>query len=134
MMQAEPGAICSDKAEPCLNVIYVIYVSRVSRLHDCTTARLQNCRTAEPQNNIFPNFILRVKNELPMTKQFLLIGVILLTAGINSDWELKKKSGGIEIYTRSIKGSTFDEFKGITVLRDVTLNRGTECYPGCGEL
>jgi hypothetical protein len=39
----------------------------------------------------------------------------------NSDWDLKKKSSGIEIYTRSIAGSDFDEFKGVTVISDVTL-------------
>jgi hypothetical protein len=57
-----------------------------------------------------------------MSRLFLFTGLILITAGIASDWELKKKSAGIEIYTRSIKGSSFDEFKGITILCDVTLN------------
>ena len=57
-----------------------------------------------------------------MSKPFLLIGVILITAGTVSGWELRKKSGGIEIYTRSVEGSSFDEFKGVTVLSDVTLN------------
>jgi hypothetical protein len=57
-----------------------------------------------------------------VSKQLLLIGIVLITAGIASDWELKKKSEGIEIYTRSIEGSSFDEFKGVTVLSDFTLN------------
>jgi hypothetical protein len=57
-----------------------------------------------------------------MFKQLLLIGVFVITAGAISGWELKKKSGGIEIYTRSFEGSSFDEFMGVTVLSDVTLS------------
>jgi hypothetical protein len=57
-----------------------------------------------------------------MIKQFLLISVFFLYGVFLSNWDLKKKSSGIEIYTRSIEGSSFDEFKGVTVLSDVTLN------------
>ena len=57
-----------------------------------------------------------------MIKQFLLISVFFLYGTFRSDWDLKKKSSGIEIYTRSIQGSDFDEFKGVTVISDVTLN------------
>jgi hypothetical protein len=56
-----------------------------------------------------------------MGKQFLLITVFFLYGTYLSDWDLKKKSSGIEIYTRSFDGSDFDEFKGITVIQDVTL-------------
>ena len=56
-----------------------------------------------------------------MIKEFLLISVFFLCGTIRSDWNLKKKSSGIEVYTRSIQGSDFDEFKGVTVLSDVTL-------------
>jgi hypothetical protein len=56
-----------------------------------------------------------------MIKQFLLISVFFLHGVYHSDWDLKKKSSGIEIYTRSIEGSDFDEFKGVTVIPDVTL-------------
>jgi len=55
-----------------------------------------------------------------MIKQFLLISVFFLYGAL-SNWDLKKKSSGIEIYTRSIEGSDFDEFKGVTVISDVTL-------------
>ncbi len=56
-----------------------------------------------------------------MIKQFLLISVFSLYGAWLSDWTLKKNSSGIEIYTRSIEGSSFDEFKGVTVISDVTL-------------
>jgi hypothetical protein len=58
-----------------------------------------------------------------MIIQFLLITVYSLCGAYLSDWELKKSAAGIDIYTRSIEGSTFDEFKGVTVLADVTLNQ-----------
>ena len=56
-----------------------------------------------------------------MISQFLLVSVFFLYGVSNSDWNLKKKSSGIEIYTRSVEGSSFDEFKGVTVISDVTL-------------
>jgi Polyketide cyclase / dehydrase and lipid transport len=56
-----------------------------------------------------------------MIKQFLLISVFFLYGAYLSDWDLRKKSSGIEIYTRSIEGSDFEEFKGVTVISDVTL-------------
>ena len=56
-----------------------------------------------------------------MVRQFLLISVFFLYGAYLSDWDLKKSSSGIEIYTRSIQGSTFDEFKGVAVISDVTL-------------
>jgi hypothetical protein len=56
-----------------------------------------------------------------MIKQFLLISVFFLSGAFLSDWDLKKSSSGIDIYTRSIEGSSFDEFKGVTVISDVTL-------------
>jgi hypothetical protein len=57
-----------------------------------------------------------------MIKQFLLISVFFLCGAWLSDWTLKKNSSGIVIYTRSIEGSDFDEFKGVTVITDATLN------------
>jgi hypothetical protein len=50
----------------------------------------------------------------------LLIGLLILYQG-GSGWDLKKEKSGIEIYTRSVEGSSFKEFKGITVIQDVTL-------------
>jgi hypothetical protein len=54
--------------------------------------------------------------------QFLLISVFFIYGANLSDWDLKKKSSGIEIYTRSIEGSSFDEFMGVIVIPDVTLD------------
>ncbi len=39
----------------------------------------------------------------------------------DSDWDLKKEKSGIEIYTRSLEGSSFDEFKGVTTIENSNL-------------
>jgi hypothetical protein len=54
-------------------------------------------------------------------KPFLLISLFFLNPAIDSDWHLKKDKSGIEIYTRRIEGSSFEEFKGVTVISDFTL-------------
>lgn len=38
-----------------------------------------------------------------------------------SEWELKKDKDGIEVFTRSVGGSAFDEFKGITTIENCSL-------------
>lgn len=37
------------------------------------------------------------------------------------EWKLRKQKSGIEIYTRSVEGSSFDEFKGITTLANTSV-------------
>lgn len=59
----------------------------------------------------------------------------------DSEWILKKEKNGIEIYTRNVEGSSFDEFKGITtivksslkeVLAVITdVNNYATLYPDC---
>jgi hypothetical protein len=76
-----------------------------------------------------------------MPKLFLLISVYFIYGAYLSDWDLKKNSSGIEIYTRSFEGSSFDEFRGETVISGVTLlnvldvlldvENYDELYPDC---
>ncbi len=54
-------------------------------------------------------------------KHFLYICFFLLNSFSGSDWVLKKEKLGISVYTRSVEGSTFEEFKGVTVIPDITL-------------
>ena len=54
-------------------------------------------------------------------QNFLLISLFLLAPFVGSEWNLKKNKSGIEVYTRSVEGSKFDEFKGVTVIDHVTL-------------
>ncbi|TNF42990.1 MAG: hypothetical protein EP310_05230, partial [Bacteroidetes bacterium] len=40
-----------------------------------------------------------------------------------SDWNLKKDKDGIKIYTRSVEGSSFEEYKAITTIEKSTMNK-----------
>lgn len=53
--------------------------------------------------------------------KFLLLILLFITPFLNSDWNLKKEKDGIKIYIRSIEGSSFDEFKGITTIEKSSL-------------
>jgi len=55
-------------------------------------------------------------------QNFLLISLFLLAPVVGSEWNLKKNKSGIEVYTRSMEGSKFDEFKGVTVIEHTTLS------------
>jgi hypothetical protein len=39
----------------------------------------------------------------------------------DSDWSLRKNKSGIEVYTRSVEGSSFMEFRGRTIIKNVSL-------------
>jgi hypothetical protein len=54
-------------------------------------------------------------------KHLLLISFFLFSSAPETDWVLKKDKSGIKVYTRSFEGSSFDEFKGITVISNVSL-------------
>jgi hypothetical protein len=51
----------------------------------------------------------------------LLLSVPFYNAAAQSDWTLKKKQSGIEIYVRDATGSNFKEFRGIMNLSNVKL-------------
>jgi len=48
--------------------------------------------------------------------------LFLLTPSTDSGWDLKKDKAGIEIYTRTVQGSSFNEFRGVTTIRNSSLN------------
>ena len=56
-----------------------------------------------------------------MINKFLLLILLLKIPFPESDWNLKKDKDGIKIYTRSIEGSSFDEFRGITTIENSSL-------------
>jgi hypothetical protein len=52
----------------------------------------------------------------------LLLLILLFINPFNElEWKLKKEKDGIEVYTRSIEGSSFDEFRGITTIEKSSL-------------
>jgi hypothetical protein len=53
--------------------------------------------------------------------KFLSILLFIHGSFQDSDWKLKKEKSGIEIYTRSVEGSSFAEFKGITTIENSNL-------------
>ena len=53
----------------------------------------------------------------------ILIFVLFATLGFNTDWQLKKEKHGIEIYTRSVEGSSFHEFKAITIIENTSVTQ-----------
>jgi len=46
---------------------------------------------------------------------------LFLISSPKSEWSLKKEKDGIKIYTRSFNGSSFNEFKGVTVIQNSSL-------------
>jgi hypothetical protein len=56
-----------------------------------------------------------------MMNKFLLLILLFIIPFPESDWNLKKDKDGIKIYTRSIEGSSFDEFRGITTIENSSL-------------
>jgi len=68
--------------------------------------------------------------------------IFIFTSG-NSDWKLRKDDAGVEIYTRSIEGSAFQEFKGVITVENTSLydalevildvKNYTDLYPDCIE-
>ncbi len=53
--------------------------------------------------------------------KLLVICTFLLATTVSSSWKLKKDIDGIKVYTRNVDGSTFREYKGITVIKNTTL-------------
>lgn len=52
---------------------------------------------------------------------FLIPCLVLLCSVDATDWKLRKDESGVEIYTRQIEGSAFEEFKGVTTIKNTPL-------------
>lgn len=73
----------------------------------------------------------------------IFISTILLFSLKGSDWTLKKEKDGIQIHTRSVQGSSFEEFKGIVFIENTNIpdildvlfdvKSYTELFPDCIE-
>jgi hypothetical protein len=55
--------------------------------------------------------------------RLLLLSILLLLPFQDKVWELQKQKSGIEIFTRKVDGSSFREFKGTTIIQNVTLKK-----------
>jgi hypothetical protein len=57
-----------------------------------------------------------------MINRFLFLILLFINPFPESEWNLKKEKDGIKIFTRSVEGSTFDEFKGTTTIKKSSLS------------
>jgi hypothetical protein len=53
--------------------------------------------------------------------KLLLISLLFFNSTIGSEWQLRKNDSGIEIYTRRFNGSSFEEFRGVTIINSCSL-------------
>lgn len=77
--------------------------------------------------------------------KLFLSGFILLSinANANSDWKLRRDESGVKIYTRSVAGSPFEEFRGEVTIPRTTLTGVLDVltdvknyprnFPNCGS-
>jgi len=75
-----------------------------------------------------------------MLASFILVNV---NSGSKTDWKLRRESEGVKIYTRSIEGSPFEEFKGVVTIPHTTLTSVLDVimdvknypvnFPNCGS-
>ena len=75
--------------------------------------------------------------------KLLLANFILLTAGETTDWKLRKEESGVQVYTRNIAGSPFEEFRAVVTISNTTLTGVLDVimdvkkypvnFPNCGS-
>jgi ribosome-associated toxin RatA of RatAB toxin-antitoxin module len=53
--------------------------------------------------------------------KILFLNFILLNTGSDTGWRLRKEESGVKIYTRSVKGSPFEEFRGIVTIQKTSM-------------
>ncbi len=57
-----------------------------------------------------------------MFKLLFISSMLLVATSLNSSsWELKKDNDGIKVYVRTVEGSSFKEYKGVTTINNTTL-------------
>jgi hypothetical protein len=56
-----------------------------------------------------------------MMNKFLFLILLFINPSPESEWDLKKEKDGIKIFTRSVEGSTFAEFKGTITIEKSSL-------------
>jgi len=53
--------------------------------------------------------------------KILVLNFIVFNANVNTEWKLRREESGVKIYTRNVKGSPFEEFKGEVIINHTTL-------------
>jgi hypothetical protein len=77
--------------------------------------------------------------------RLLLASIFFISQGVSEkkDWKLRRDEAGVKIYTRSVDGSPFEEFKGIVIIPNTTLTKVLDVitdvknypnnFPNCGS-
>ncbi|MEI7830170.1 MAG: START domain-containing protein [Prolixibacteraceae bacterium] len=77
--------------------------------------------------------------------RLLLASIFFINPSLSEkkDWKLRREEAGVKIYTRSVDGSPFEEFKGIVVISNTSLTRVLDVitdvknypnnFPNCGS-
>ncbi len=53
--------------------------------------------------------------------KLLLLNLILFNTGAKTDWKLRREESGVKIYTRSVEGSPFEEFRAMVTISRTSL-------------
>lgn len=53
--------------------------------------------------------------------KLLLANIILLSAGETTEWKLRREESGVQVYTRNVAGSPFEEFRAVVTISSTTL-------------
>jgi len=75
--------------------------------------------------------------------KFLLASLILINSNVNTDWKLRKDDTGVRIYTRSVAGSPFEEFRAVVTISQTSVTNVLDIitdvknypinFPNCGS-
>ncbi len=53
--------------------------------------------------------------------KLLLLNLILFNASAKTDWKLRREESGVKIYTRSVEGSPYEEFRAVVTIPQTSL-------------
>lgn len=75
--------------------------------------------------------------------KILLINLVLVNSAETTQWKLRKDASGVQVYTRNIAGSPFEEFKAVVVISNTSLTNVLDVitdvknypvnFPNCGS-
>jgi hypothetical protein len=75
--------------------------------------------------------------------KLLLANILLITASETTDWKLRRDETGVQVYTRNVQGSPFEEFKAVVTISNTTLTGVLDVimdvkkypvnFPNCGS-
>ena len=53
--------------------------------------------------------------------KLLILNLILFNATAKTDWKLRREESGVKIFTRSVEGSPFEEFRAVVIISKTSL-------------